>query len=67
MLEALREGELDLRLNIETPDEIGRMARAMDSFVDSLRQKVQLAKTSHQVTLLSELSWHLTRIRWALP
>ena len=44
MLEALREGRLDLRLNIETPDEIGRMARAMDSFVDSLRQKVQLAE-----------------------
>ena len=44
MLEALREGRLDLRLNIETPDEIGRMARAMDSFVDNLRQKVQLAE-----------------------
>ena len=44
MLEALREGRLDLRLNIKTPDEIGRMARAMDSFVDSLRQKVQLAE-----------------------
>ena len=44
MLEALREGRLDLRLNIDSQDEIGRMARAMDSFVDSLRQKVQLAE-----------------------
>lgn len=44
MLEALREGRLDLSLNIETQDEIGRMARAMDSFVDSLRQKVHLAE-----------------------
>ena len=66
MLEALREGRLDLRLNIETPDEIGRMARAMDSFVDSLRVR-NLLKISHRVTLLSELSWHPTRIRWALP
>ena len=44
MLEELDQGKLDNRLEIKTHDEIGRMARALDGFADSLQAKVRLAQ-----------------------
>ena len=44
MLEDLGRGRLERRLRIDTNDEIGRMARAMDEFADNLNKKVRLAE-----------------------
>jgi C4-dicarboxylate-specific signal transduction histidine kinase len=44
MLEDLGRGRLERRLRIDTNDEIGRMARAMDEFADNLNNKVRLAE-----------------------
>jgi len=44
MLDELRKGKLGRRLRIETTDEIGQMARAMDEFADNLLKKVRLAE-----------------------
>ncbi len=40
MIEALASGNLDLRLNYDRKDEIGRLADAMDEFADNLRDEV---------------------------
>ena len=40
MIEALKHGNLDMRLNLDRKDEIGRLARAMDAFADNLKNEV---------------------------
>ncbi len=40
MIKDLEEGHLDTRLNMRSGDEIGQMARAMDSFAENLQQEV---------------------------
>jgi methyl-accepting chemotaxis protein len=40
MIEELEKGHLDKRLNIDRGDEIGRMAKTMDSFADSLQNEM---------------------------
>ncbi len=40
MIEALAGGDLDMRLNMDRCDEIGRLAKAMDSFADNLRDEI---------------------------
>jgi len=40
MIEEMEKGHLTRRLNMDQRDEIGRMARAMDSFADSLQHEV---------------------------
>jgi len=40
MIEALASGNLDLRLQFDRKDEIGRLAHAMDAFADNLRDEV---------------------------
>jgi len=60
MLENLGRGNLNSRLRFRSKDEIGRMAVAMDTFVDSLNQKVSIAESiaagdlTADVTLASE-------------
>ncbi|MDH5299188.1 MAG: methyl-accepting chemotaxis protein [Desulfobulbaceae bacterium] len=43
MLEEMSKGHLNLRLNLERADEIGRMAKTMDSFADSLQKEMVAA------------------------
>ncbi|MDO3378714.1 methyl-accepting chemotaxis protein [Geoalkalibacter halelectricus] len=40
MIEAMEQGRLDGRLNLARRDEIGQMARAMDTFADNLQHEV---------------------------
>ena len=40
MIEEMEKGHLDLRLNMQREDEIGQMARAMDSLAGSLEQEL---------------------------
>ncbi len=40
MIEEMEKGHVELRLNLDRGDEIGRMAKAMDGFADSLQQEV---------------------------
>ncbi|MBN2429676.1 MAG: HAMP domain-containing protein [Deltaproteobacteria bacterium] len=40
MLDEMEKGRLDTRLNLISSDEIGQMARTMDSFADSLQNEV---------------------------
>ncbi|MBE0688924.1 MAG: MCP four helix bundle domain-containing protein [Anaerolineae bacterium] len=40
MIEALASGNLNLRLNFDRNDEIGRLARSMDAFADNLRDEI---------------------------
>ncbi len=40
MLEEMSKGHLDLRLNMDRADEIGQMAKTMDSFADSLQKEM---------------------------
>jgi methyl-accepting chemotaxis protein len=40
MIEEMEKGHLDRRLNLNRKDEIGRMARTMDAFADSLRDEM---------------------------
>ena len=40
MIEEMEKGHLQTRLNMDRRDEVGRMARAMDSFADSLQHEV---------------------------
>jgi methyl-accepting chemotaxis protein len=40
MIEALENGNLDVRLGLNRKDEIGRLARAMDAFADNLKNEV---------------------------
>lgn len=40
MIEALEQGNLDMRLRLDRKDEIGRLARAMDAFADNLKNEV---------------------------
>ena len=42
MMEKLSRGNLSFRLNIESKEEIGEMARAMDGMADSLKDKINL-------------------------
>ncbi len=60
MLENLGRGNLNSRLGFRSTDEIGRMALAMDAFVENLNQKVEIAESiaagnlSAEVTLASQ-------------
>lgn len=40
MIEALAAGNLDLRLNLDQKDEMGRLGTALDAFADNLRDEV---------------------------
>lgn len=40
MIEELGQGHLSLRLNMDQTDEVGRMARVMDTFADSLQNEM---------------------------
>ncbi len=40
MIEEMEKGHLGLRLNMDQEDEVGRMARAMDKFADSLQNEI---------------------------
>ncbi|PNU18696.1 chemotaxis protein [Geothermobacter hydrogeniphilus] len=40
MIEEMEKGHLDRRLNMDRKDEMGRMAKAMDAFADSLQNEV---------------------------
>ncbi len=40
MLDELENGHIDKRLNLDRSDEIGRMAKAMDSFANSLQHEI---------------------------
>jgi len=57
MLKELENGHIDVRLNMDSTDEIGQMAKTMDSFADSLQHEVvdSLVKLSHgDITFTSE-------------
>ena len=60
VLEDLSKGSLESRLGLDSNDEIGRMASAMDHFADSLTQKVSIAESiaagdlTAEVTMASE-------------
>ncbi len=43
MVEELSRGNLDLRLNLNQSDEIGRMAKALDGFADNMKDEVLAA------------------------
>ncbi len=43
MIEELKNGNLDLRLNLDQHDEVGQMARALDGFADNMRDEVLAA------------------------
>ncbi len=43
MLEGMGRGELGARLNMERNDEVGRLAKAMDQFADSLQNEILAA------------------------
>ncbi|MEJ2200516.1 MAG: methyl-accepting chemotaxis protein, partial [Desulfuromonadaceae bacterium] len=43
MIEALEQGNLDLRLHLDRKDEIGRLAKAMNSFADNMRDEILTA------------------------
>ena len=40
MIEEMEKGHLDMRLNLTSQDEIGKMAQTMDAFADSLQNEV---------------------------
>lgn len=44
MIQQMEQGEVDIRLNLQSADEVGKMACAMDSFADSLQKKVVVAR-----------------------
>ncbi len=43
MIEELKNGNLDLRLNMDQRDEVGQVARALDGFADNMRDEVLAA------------------------
>ncbi len=66
MLEALREGRLDFVSTLRHPMKSDGWHVLWIALSIVSGKKCNLLKISHRVTLLSELSWHPTRTRWAL-
>ncbi|MED5464705.1 MAG: ATP-binding protein, partial [Myxococcota bacterium] len=56
VIEDLSKGNLESRLRIDSNDEIGRMASAMDHFADSLTQKVSIAESIAAGDLTAEVT-----------
>ena len=56
VLEDLSKGSLESRLGLDSNDEIGRMASAMDHFADSLTQKVSIAESIAAGDLTAEVT-----------
>jgi methyl-accepting chemotaxis protein len=56
----IQQGDLSNRLNLDTKDEIGQLATALDAMADSLQERVELAESiaegdlTREVTLASE-------------
>jgi methyl-accepting chemotaxis protein len=56
----IQQGDLSNRLNLDTKDEIGQLATALDAMADSLQERVELAEAiaagdlTREVTLASE-------------